>query len=131
MGTYAPGYSRSLEADVLATGGAYVEAPVSGSRRPAETGDLVAMLAGADAAVVERVRALIAPLVQHSVEVWSRAVGAKHTLAVNSSMITMLNGLAEAVHSADGTGWIASSWPRCCSVGRSPRRCSPPSSRSW
>lgn len=36
MGTTAPDYSRSLEAEIRSVGGAYVEAPVSGSRKPAE-----------------------------------------------------------------------------------------------
>lgn len=36
MGTTSPAYSRGLEADVRAAGGRYVEAPVSGSRGPAE-----------------------------------------------------------------------------------------------
>ncbi len=44
MGTTSPDYSRSLEADVRAANGRYVEAPVSGSRGPAETAELVAML---------------------------------------------------------------------------------------
>ena len=38
MGTTSPEYSRGLEADVRAAGGSYVEAPVSGSRKPAEAG---------------------------------------------------------------------------------------------
>lgn len=104
MGTHAPAYSRSLEADVLAAGGAYVEAPVSGSRQPAETGDLVAMLAGADAAAVERTRALIAPLVRHTVGCGAVPSALTTKLAVNSYMITMLTGLAEAVHLADRHG---------------------------
>ena len=104
MGTHAPAYSRSLEADVLAAGGGYVEAPVSGSRQPAETGDLVAMLAGADAAVVERTRVLIAPLVRHTVGCGAVPSALTTKLAVNSYMITMLTGLAEAVHLADRHG---------------------------
>jgi len=46
MGTTSPAYSRELEADIRSVGGHYVEAPVSGSRKPAEAGQLVAMLAG-------------------------------------------------------------------------------------
>src|SRR5262245_29520574 len=41
MGTTAPEYSRALESDIRAAGGFYVEAPVSGSRLPAEAGELV------------------------------------------------------------------------------------------
>ena len=61
MGTTAADYSRQLEADIRAVGGRYVEAPVSGSRKPAEAGQLVAMLAGDESAVAE-VRSLIRPI---------------------------------------------------------------------
>jgi len=53
MGTTSPEYSRELEADVRAAGGRYTEAPVSGSRVPAEAGQLVAMLAGEPGATEE------------------------------------------------------------------------------
>jgi uncharacterized membrane protein len=46
MATVAPHYSKALDAAIRAAGGRYVEAPVSGSRKPAEAGSLVAMLAG-------------------------------------------------------------------------------------
>jgi 3-hydroxyisobutyrate dehydrogenase len=104
MGTHAPAYSRSLEVDVVAAGGAYVEAPVSGSRQPAETGDLVVMLAGDEVAVVERTATLIAPLVRHTVRCGAVPSALTTKLAVNSYMITMLTGLAEAVHLADRHG---------------------------
>lgn len=61
MGTTSPDYSRGLEADVRAAGGGYVEAPVSGSRTPAEAGELVAMLAGEPAAL-EEVRPRLEPM---------------------------------------------------------------------
>ena len=48
MGTTAPAYSEALGRDVVRAGGRYVEAPVSGSRVPAEEARLVAMLAGED-----------------------------------------------------------------------------------
>ena len=57
MGTTSPAYSRELEADIRSVGGHYVEAPVSGSRKPAETGQLVAMLAG-DADAIANIRPL-------------------------------------------------------------------------
>jgi len=61
MATPAPGYSKSLEADIRAHGGRYIEAPVSGSRKPAEDGQLVAMLAG-NPEDVASVRSLLAPM---------------------------------------------------------------------
>ncbi len=49
--TLTPKYSSALGRDIENAGGAYVEAPVSGSRGPAESGDLVVMTAGAPASV--------------------------------------------------------------------------------
>lgn len=46
MGSNSPQYSRALAADINTAGGHYVEAPVSGSRKPAETGQLVSLLGG-------------------------------------------------------------------------------------
>ncbi|GAA4657854.1 NAD(P)-dependent oxidoreductase [Amycolatopsis dongchuanensis] len=99
MGTTSPAYSRGLEADVLAAGGRYVEAPVSGSRKPAQDGELVAMLAGEDD-VVEAVRPLLAPMCRETV-LCGAVPGALLTkLAVNLFLITMVTGLAESLHFA-------------------------------
>ena len=46
MGTTAASYSQRLATDTTRAGGRYVEAPVSGSRVPAEQGQLVGMVAG-------------------------------------------------------------------------------------
>src|SRR6218665_115495 len=45
MATVAPCYSQALANAVIAAGGRYIEAPVSGSRKPAETGQLVILAA--------------------------------------------------------------------------------------
>lgn len=103
MGTVTPGYSRRLADDIAAAGGSYVEAPVSGSRGPATEGTLVAMLAGPPAAVAE-----IEPLVD-AVSAQRFACGdvpaaLTMKLAVNTFLITMVTGLAEAFHFAETTG---------------------------
>jgi 3-hydroxyisobutyrate dehydrogenase len=103
MGTTSPEYSRGLEADVRAAGGSYVEAPVSGSRRPAEDGQLVAMLAGEPAAV-ELVRPLLRPMCHETIVCGRVPNGLLMKLAVNLYLITMVTGLAEAVHFADRHG---------------------------
>jgi 3-hydroxyisobutyrate dehydrogenase len=103
MGTTAPDYSRGLEADVVAAGGRYVEAPVSGSRVPARAGELVAMLAG-DPAAVEEVRSLLAPMCRDTVRCGPVPDALVTKLAVNLYLITMVTGLAEAVHFADRHG---------------------------
>jgi 3-hydroxyisobutyrate dehydrogenase len=103
MGTTSPEFSRSLGVDVVAAGGRYVEAPVSGSRKPAEAGELVVMLAGEPAAVAE-VRPLLAPMCRQAVDVGAVPGGLLMKLAVNVFLITMVTGLAEAFHFAEREG---------------------------
>lgn len=103
MGTTPAGYSAALEGDIRAAGGRYVEAPVSGSRKPAEAGQLVAMLAG-DPAATGTVRPLLRPMCREIVEC-GLVPGALHMkLAVNLFLITMVTGLAESVHFAERHG---------------------------
>jgi 3-hydroxyisobutyrate dehydrogenase len=104
MGTNAPAYSSALQRDLVAAGAGYVEAPVSGSRGPAETGELVAMLAGADPDLLERVRRLVDPMVRHAVICGPVPAALTTKIAVNAYMITMVTGLVEAVHLADRSG---------------------------
>lgn len=103
MGTTAPEYSRGLEADVQRAGGRYVEAPVSGSRVPAEQGELVAMLAG-DQLSVEAVRKLFEPMCREAVVCGAVPGGLLMKLAVNLYLITMVTGLVETVHFAQAAG---------------------------
>jgi 3-hydroxyisobutyrate dehydrogenase len=99
MATTSPCYSQSLEADIRAHGGQYVEAPVSGSRKPAEAGKLVAMLAGAsDAAAC--VLPLLAPMCRRIVYCGPTPNALIMKFAVNLFMICMVTGLAEAMHFA-------------------------------
>jgi 3-hydroxyisobutyrate dehydrogenase len=100
MGTTSPGYSRALEADIQEAGGRYVEAPVSGSRGPAEEGRLVVMLAGQQASVAE-VRPLLAPLCHQTFACGAVPGALLMKLAVNIFLITQVTGLAEAFHFAD------------------------------
>lgn len=100
MGTTSPGYSRELEADVRAAGGRYVEAPVSGSRVPAEQAQLVAMLAG-DRELVDAVGPLLGPMCRETVVCGPVPNALLMKLSVNLFLITMVTGLAEAVHFAE------------------------------
>jgi 3-hydroxyisobutyrate dehydrogenase len=103
MGTTSPEYSRGLEAEIRAAGGSYVEAPVSGSRKPAEAGQLVAMLAG-DNAAVESVRPLLEPMCHQTMVCGPVPSGLLMKLAVNVFLITTVTGLAEAAHFAEQHG---------------------------
>ncbi|TXJ86806.1 NAD(P)-dependent oxidoreductase [Streptomyces lavendulae] len=103
MGTTSPAYSAALEADIRAAGGRYVEAPVSGSRVPAEAGQLVAMLAGEQAAV-DTVRPLLAPMCRQTFECGAAPGALLMKLSVNLFLITLVTGLTEAFHFAERQG---------------------------
>ncbi|GAB7102048.1 NAD(P)-dependent oxidoreductase [Streptomyces phaeofaciens JCM 4814] len=100
MGTTSPGYSRALETEIRAAGGRYVEAPVSGSRIPAEDGTLVALLAG-DVQAVDTVRPVLAPLCQETFFCGDAPNATLMKLSVNLYLIALVTGLAEAYHFAD------------------------------
>ena len=103
MATVAPHYSHAISADIQAAGGRYVEAPVSGSRKPAEAGKLVAMLAG-QADDIASIRPLIAPMCRSAIECGRSPDALVMKLAINLFLITMVTGLVEAVHFAQHHG---------------------------
>jgi 3-hydroxyisobutyrate dehydrogenase len=104
MGTVSPAYSRDLATRVAGAGGRYVEAPVSGSRGPAESGQLVAMLAGG-AVDCARVREIVAPMCAAVFACGAPPPQALLTkFAVNLYMIGMVTALAEAFHFAEHHG---------------------------
>lgn len=103
MGTPSPGYSASLDADIRAAGGAYVEAPVSGSLKPAETAQLVGLLAG-DPERIAQVRPLLAPMCREVFACGPVPGALLMKIAINAFLIPMVTGLAEAFHFADRHG---------------------------
>lgn len=100
MGTTPAEYSRLLDVDIRASGGRYVEAPVSGSRKPAEAGQLVALLAGRRPEIDE-VRPLLEPMCHRVIPCGRVPDAMLMKLAVNLFLITMVTGLGEAFHFAD------------------------------
>ena len=103
MGTTAPAYSEALGRDVVRAGGRYVEAPVSGSRLPAEEGRLVAMLAG-DEGDLDEVETVVGPTCASVVRCGAVPSGLLMKLAVNLYLVTTVTGLVEAYHFADQQG---------------------------
>ncbi len=100
MGTIAPADSARLGEALRTQGAIYVEAPVSGSRVPAENGTLVSMLAG-PALAVEAVAALLGPLCRSVFRCGEVPRALTTKLAVNVFLIDMLIGLAEATRFAE------------------------------
>lgn len=103
MGTMTPAWSARRSGEIRQAGGAWVEAPVSGSRGPAEAGELVAMLAG-DPAALGVARAVIAPCCREVFDCGAAPNALRMKLAVNLFLITMVTGLVEATQFAARAG---------------------------
>lgn len=103
MSTTSPDYSRYLSAEIRAAGGLYVEAPVSGSRRPAEEGQLVAMTAG-DTEAKADLAPLLSLMCKTVFDCGQVPNALLMKLSVNLFMISMVTGLVEAFNFADRQG---------------------------
>lgn len=103
LGTTSPEYSQALEAQIHACGGQYVEAPVSGSRAPAETGALIGMTAG-EVVAVHVVEPLLANLCRLVVRCGVVPSALRMKLAVNHYLIVLVTALAESVRAAAAAG---------------------------
>lgn len=103
MGTTSAAYSADLGSSIEAAGGRYAEAPVSGSRTPAEEAQLVAMVAAPSGLAAEIV-ALVAPMCRAAVVVGEVPQAIEMKLAVNTFLITQVVGLVESFHLATTAG---------------------------
>ena len=99
MGTTPPEYSKALEADILNAGGQYVEVPVSGSRVPAQKGELAAMLAG-DPNTIKATEKIIGPMIGSSTYCGPVPSAMQMKLAVNTYLSGLMGGLFEATNFA-------------------------------
>lgn len=104
MATVAPGYSQSLAGAVAAQGGRYVEAPLSGSRKPAAAGELVVLTASAHEDVLDRVQPLFDAIGKQTMRCGAPPNAMRMKLANNLLLITLLVGFAEAFHFAQALG---------------------------
>lgn len=117
MGTVSADYARGLHDQVVACGGWYVEAPVSGSRVPAERGELVVMLAGDPDAVAE-VEQLLGPMTAATFRCGAVPSGTEMKLAVNVFLIGLVTALAESFHFAEQRGLDLATWGAIVDAGQ-------------
>ncbi|EHK17383.1 uncharacterized protein TRIVIDRAFT_57290 [Trichoderma virens Gv29-8] len=96
-------FSQDLAQEVHEAGGKFIEMPVSGSKVPAETGNLVGMMAG-DQAECERIRPFVEPITSAAVYCGPIGAGLKTKYAVNIFLITVTAGLAESMNLARAQG---------------------------
>ncbi|MDE9364047.1 NAD(P)-dependent oxidoreductase [Luteipulveratus sp. YIM 133132] len=99
MSTTSADRSLRVQRAVRAAGGWYVEAPVSGSRVPAEQGRLVAMVAGDDADL-DRVAPLLEAMCAQVLRCGAPPSAALMKFAVNTHLIAVVTSLVESWHFA-------------------------------
>lgn len=94
--TLSLAYVQELAVQVRSAGRAFVDAPLAGSRPQADAGQLI-FLAGGDAADVERVRPLLAPLAGAVHHAGDAGAGATVKLMVNALFGAQLAVVAELI----------------------------------
>jgi 3-hydroxyisobutyrate dehydrogenase len=103
MGSVDPGYSAALADDIAKAGGTYLEAPVSGSRVPAEQGQLVCLLGG-DPAEANAAAPLLRPICKEQIYCGAAGDALRMKLAINLYLCSSLVALAEATNFARKAG---------------------------
>jgi 3-hydroxyisobutyrate dehydrogenase-like beta-hydroxyacid dehydrogenase len=103
MGTISPEASRAAAERLGRHGVAVLDAPVSGSVKPATDGTLV-ILVGGEAATLARCQPIFDVLGKRSFHFGGPGAGALAKLAINMLLGTTLQALAETVVFADGQG---------------------------
>ncbi|MBK6614166.1 NAD(P)-dependent oxidoreductase [Ottowia sp.] len=104
MSTVAPAYSAALGDNLAAAGARYVEAPVSGSKQPAETGQLVILAAAADPAHIDDVQPLFDAVGKKTVRCGPIPTAMRMKLANQLLLIACFEAITEATHFAAGIG---------------------------
>jgi 3-hydroxyisobutyrate dehydrogenase len=99
MATTSAEFSAGLGQAVRDAGAWYVEAPVSGSRAPAEAGQLVAMTAG-DPDRLDELEPVFAAMCHRVLRCGQPPDGTRMKFAVNIYLIALVTSLAEAYHFA-------------------------------
>lgn len=103
MSTVTPAFNRSLEARVRAAKGLLVDAPVSGSKKPAEDGALL-VLAGGPAQALDALEPVFLGLGRKVVRCGDLGQGSAMKLSVNLLLGVMAAGLAESLNLGNRLG---------------------------
>lgn len=103
MSTVDAETSSKISQAVIAKGGSFLEAPVSGSKKPAEDGQLVILAAG-EKGLYEKIVPAFDVLGKKSFFLGEVGNGAKMKLVVNMIMGSMMNAFSEGLVLADKSG---------------------------
>ncbi|EKX49103.1 hypothetical protein GUITHDRAFT_157458 [Guillardia theta CCMP2712] len=103
VSTVSDDCSRQICASIKEKGGRFLEAPVSGSKKPAEDGTLIFLCAG-DKSLYDEVLPALNAMGKKSVFLGEVGAGAKMKLVVNMIMTSMLSAFSEGMALASSTG---------------------------
>lgn len=103
MSTISPELTKRLSDDIQAKGGNYLDAPVSGSVKPATDGTLIILVGGREIDY-EAATMFFEKLGKFSLYLGEAGLGAKAKLAINYYMSVVVEGLAETVLFAEKNG---------------------------
>lgn len=103
MSTISPELTIKLSEQIEAKGGHYLDAPVSGSVKPATDGTLIILVAGREIDY-EAATMFFEKLGKFSLYLGEAGLGAKAKLAINYYMSVVIGGLAETVLFAEKNG---------------------------
>ena len=103
MSTVPPTYTRELAGRVAAQGGEFVDAPVSGSVKPAQEGTLV-ILAGGEERVLDRCEPALLAMGRKVIRCGPAGSGSMMKICVNLLLGTMVAGLCETAALARAGG---------------------------
>lgn len=103
MSTVPPACSQAWAAQLAEHGITFIDAPVSGSKIPAEQGTLVILAGGPESAVNEQ-EALLLCMGRKVIRCGEAGAGSSMKLSINLLLGIMMEGLAEATHLAERSG---------------------------
>jgi 3-hydroxyisobutyrate dehydrogenase-like beta-hydroxyacid dehydrogenase len=103
MSTVSPAYSRGLAKRLKEQGVRFMDAPVSGSKKPAEDGTLV-ILAGGDAGDVSFMQPAFDAMGGKTVHCGEAGTGSMMKMSVNLLLGVMMHGLSEMLHFGEKGG---------------------------
>lgn len=104
MATVAPSYSQALAGAVVAAGGRYVEAPLSGSRKPAETGQLVVLASAQNESWIDDAMPVFDAIGKKTVRCGAVPTAMRMKLANQLLLIATFEAISEATHFARESG---------------------------
>ncbi|MFM7402876.1 MAG: NAD(P)-dependent oxidoreductase, partial [Erythrobacter sp.] len=104
MSTISPAYSAELGNKLAAAGGRYVEAPVSGSKVPAENAQLLILASSAEPVHIDGVQPLFDALGRKTVRCGAVPTAMRMKLANQLLLILWFEAITEATHFAKETG---------------------------